>query len=70
MEHFFFFMIFRYFTYYAKPIPIDKRINNTQNCYLVGQNLNQACFNLERTCVLMKECQHFNSSCTTCKTGT
>ena len=54
-----------YFTWYPKQIP---SLNDT-GCYLVGFNLRQACFNLQDTCVLMKECSVFNTSCTTCQVG-
>ena len=54
-----------YFTWYPKQSP---SLNDT-GCYLVGFNLRQACFNLQDTCVLMKECSVFNTSCTTCQVG-
>ena len=45
----------------------DNSPNTT--CKLVGFNLRQACFNLEKTCVLLKECgdNTFDDGCKTCK---
>ena len=50
-------------------IPWSKR--STAGCSLVGFNLQQACFNLENTCVMYRECSddHFDGNCTSCLTG-
>jgi len=57
----------RYFTYYEKEIP--EYLKATNSCLLVGWNLRQACFNLEKTCVMMKECRVLDETCKTCQTG-
>ena len=55
----------RYFTYYEKEIPEPMKATNS--CLLVGWNLRQACFNLEKTCVMMRECKAFDETCKTCQ---
>lgn len=59
----------QYATFYSDIITLDERNDekDPKMCYLVGQNLKHACFNLEKTCVLLRECQRFNASCTTCQ---
>ena len=52
-----------YFTYYKEKLPKNQR----KSCNLVGFNLREACFNLEKACVLMKACERFNASCSTCQ---
>ena len=60
-----YFAVFRYFTYYEKEIP--EHLKATNSCLLVGWNLRQACFNLEKTCVMMKECRVLDETCKTCQ---
>ncbi len=61
----------RWFTYYEKTVSAEERqANPNDTCRLVGFNLKQACFNLEKTCVLLKECATFDTSCKYCKVKT
>ena len=55
----------RYFTYY--PHKIRTQGLKPEKCGLVGFNVGQACFNLEKTCVLLKECLKFNDTCKSCR---
>ena len=64
-----FFYNSRYFTWYPKyPIPEkeDEEIK-LRECHLVGFNLQQACFNLENVCVLLRECSKFDTTCKDCQ---
>ncbi len=62
------YVLFRWFTYYEDALTLEERLaNRNDTCQLVGFNLKQACFNLENTCVLLKECNAFNTTCKTCK---
>ena len=58
-------LVFRYFTYY--PYKIKNARLSPERCGLVGFNVGQACFNLDRTCVLFKECLNLNSTCRSCR---
>ena len=63
MPKLFFIQQLRYFTWYPKQA---SPMNDT-DCFLVGFNLRQACFNLAEVCALMKECETFNTTCTKCQ---
>ena len=55
----------RYFTYY--PHKIHTEGLTPERCGLVGFNVGQACFNLEKACVLLKECLQFDTTCRSCQ---
>ena len=52
-----------YFTFYKEKLGEKKR----DSCNLVGFNLRQACFNLEKACVFLKACDNFDKGCKTCQ---